>query len=139
MLVYKVPSEPSARRVYVWRKLKRLGALLQHDSLWILPATEYTREQFEWLAAEILEFGGDAHVWEAELLLPQTDEALIYQFTEQVDALYRELMEELDQADPDYSALSKRYQQIKTQDYFNSSFGENIRRALLRARGDGEE
>jgi hypothetical protein len=34
LLVYKVPSEPSARRVYFWRKLKRLDALLLHDALY---------------------------------------------------------------------------------------------------------
>lgn len=63
LLVYKVPNEPSARRVYVWRKLKRLAALLLHDTVWILPATAYTREQFQWLAAEILEMeGGEAHL-----------------------------------------------------------------------------
>ncbi|HEV2458330.1 MAG TPA: Chromate resistance protein ChrB, partial [Ktedonobacterales bacterium] len=69
LLVYKVPPEPSARRVYVWRKLKRLGAILLHDAVWVLPATPATREQFQWLATEIEELAGSALVWEATLRL----------------------------------------------------------------------
>jgi len=44
LLHYKIPREPSAQRVFIWRKLKRLGALLLHDALWVLPATPRTRE-----------------------------------------------------------------------------------------------
>src|SRR5215470_17625520 len=59
LLVYKVPREPTAGRAMVWRKLKRLGALLLHDAVWVLPATPWTREQFQWLAVEIGELGGE--------------------------------------------------------------------------------
>ncbi len=47
LLHYKLPREPTAPRVYVWRKLKRLGALLLHDAVWVLPATPSTRENFQ--------------------------------------------------------------------------------------------
>jgi hypothetical protein len=33
LLVYKIPNEPSAGRVFVWRKLKKLGAILLHDAV----------------------------------------------------------------------------------------------------------
>jgi len=39
LLTYKIPREPTASRAYVWRKLKRLGALLMHDAVWVLPNT----------------------------------------------------------------------------------------------------
>jgi hypothetical protein len=45
LLLFKAPPEPTARRVYVWRTLKRLGALLLHDAVWVLPATPYTVEK----------------------------------------------------------------------------------------------
>src|SRR4051812_28239151 len=67
MLVYRVPNEPTASRVYVWRKLKRLGALLLQDAVWVLPATPHTREQLRWLATEIVELHGEASVWESRL------------------------------------------------------------------------
>ena len=43
LLSYKVPREPTANRVSVWRKLKKLGAVSLQDSVWVLPATPHTR------------------------------------------------------------------------------------------------
>src|SRR5215212_10439941 len=95
LLVYKVPPEPTARRVYVWRKLKRLGAILLHDAVWVLPPTPYTREQLQWLSAEITEMTGDALIWEAHLLSPQ-DDVLMQQFLAQTDSTYGEVLTALE-------------------------------------------
>lgn len=135
-LVYKVPSEPSARRVYVWRKLKRLGAMLLHDSIWVLPANPRTQEHLQWLAAEIIEMEGDAQVWEATPLLAGQEEALIGQFMAEVESAYREILSALEQPEADAASLAQRYQQIKASDYFNSELGEQVREALIRARGE---
>jgi len=35
VLTYRVPREPSANRVYVWRKLKQLGAIALQDAAWV--------------------------------------------------------------------------------------------------------
>src|SRR5207244_7408934 len=80
LLVYKIPREPTALRASVWRKLKRLGALLLHDAVWLLPANPWTREQMQWLAVEILELGGEAYVWESRELLVGQEQALVQQF-----------------------------------------------------------
>src|SRR6266536_819506 len=105
LLVYKVPREPTSSRAYVWRKLKRLGALLIHDAVWVLPATAWTREQFQWLAVEISELGGEALVWESRMVLPGQDEALVQQFVADVDTAYRAVLAALQQADADLAAL----------------------------------
>ena len=65
-LIYKIPREPTAGRVSVWRKLKQLGAVLLQDAVWVLPETTRTHEQYQWLSAEITEHGGEATVWVAE-------------------------------------------------------------------------
>src|SRR5512141_847806 len=81
LLAYKVPRDPTANRVYVWRKLKRLGAMLLHDSIWVLPATPQTREQLQWLSTEIVELGGEFSLWESCLVMDgQQDEALVQRF-----------------------------------------------------------
>ena len=138
LLVYKVAPEPSARRVYVWRKLKRLGALLLHDAIWVLPATPYTREQLRWLAAEIEELEGSAQVWDAHPSLAAHDEELVRRFLAQIEAAYREIMAELERPGADAAALSKRYQQVQQQDYFHSALGAKIREALASANEVGE-
>src|SRR5437764_2228504 len=135
LLVYKIPREPTASRAAVWRKLKRLGALLLHDAVWVLPATPWTREQFQWLAVEILELGGDAQLWESCLVPPSQEDALREQFQTRVDTVYQEILAELEHKDADLIALSRRYQQVKTQDYFQSELGKRIRTRLLTLRG----
>jgi hypothetical protein len=139
LLLYKVPSDPTANRVSVWRKLKRLGAILLHDSVWVLPPSPRTIEELRWLAAEIRERGGEAMVWQASLGLDGTDAELIRQFVAQVDGVYAEILAALDQPEVDLVALSKRYQQARRQDYFHSPLGEHVRSALLAAGGRADE
>jgi hypothetical protein len=135
LLVYKIPREPTASRAAVWRKLKRLGALLLHDAVWVLPATPWTREQFQWLTVEISELGGEAYLWESHLLLNGQADTLVQQFQTRVDAAYQEILDELEQEDADLVALSRTYQQVRAQDYFNSVLGIHVRERLMSARG----
>jgi len=135
LLVYRVPREPTSSRATVWRKLKRLGALLLHDAVWVLPATPWTREQFQWLAVEIGELEGEAYLWESRLLLNGQEDALVRQFQARVDAAYQEILDGLEQDDADLVALSRKYQQVRAQDYFHSEVGIQVRERLMRARG----
>jgi hypothetical protein len=63
MLTYRLPREPSAPRLALWRKLKRLGVTQLSDGLVALPADARTREQLEWAAEEVEEAGGTGGVW----------------------------------------------------------------------------
>ena len=63
LLSYRLPREPSAPRVALWRRLKRLGVAQVVDGLVALPADARTREQLEWVAEEVLEQGGTSSVW----------------------------------------------------------------------------
>ena len=134
-LLYKLPPEPSAPRVHVWRKLKRLGAILLHDAVWVLPSTPSTIEQLQWLAQEILESEGSATVWEARAHLAGQDDALHRQFVAQADTAYHEILSELERPGADVAALSRRYLQVQAQDYFPSDLGRQVRHALKRRRG----
>jgi hypothetical protein len=139
LLIYKVPNEPSARRVYVWRKLKSLGAILLQNSAWVLPANPLTREKMQWLATEIKDMeGGYATLWDAEVVFTGQDTDLVQQFTAQVEGVYNEILTELEQDNADLTALSKQYQQTKLQDYFRSELGERVREVLISRRGGDE-
>lgn len=63
LLSYRMPREPSTRRIAVWRKLKRLGVAQISDGLVALPADARTREHLDWIAEEIRDGGGTAAVW----------------------------------------------------------------------------
>ena len=133
MLVYKIPREPTAGRVYVWRKLKQLGAVLLQDAVWVLPDTPRTEHQFQWLVTEITELDGEATLWRSVLALVDHEEALVEQFQKETEAVYRDILRALKRKKPDLSVLSRRFQQAQSQDYFASKLADQVRRALLSA------
>ncbi|MBL8130593.1 MAG: ChrB protein [Anaerolineae bacterium] len=133
---YKVPNDPSASRVYVWRKLKTLGAILLHDAVWVLPDLAPTREKLQWLTMEIRDMdGGEATLWRAEQLLADTAADLVQKFREQADVAYREILEGLERPDANLTTLARRYRQIAQQDYFAAAAGEQVRQRLIERRG----
>jgi hypothetical protein len=136
LLSYKVPRAPTAKRVYVWRKLKKLGAVSLQDSVWVLPATPHAREQFRWLASEIEELGGETTLWESTLLSDGQAARLVERFSAPVEKNYSVILAALKRRNPDLTALSRQYQQALAQDYFRSALGRKVRSALLAAKGD---
>src|SRR5207245_10410236 len=62
-LTYKVPSEPSQKRVWVWRRLQNLGAFALQNSVYLLPFSEEVEKHFRQLAHEIHEMGGEASIF----------------------------------------------------------------------------
>jgi hypothetical protein len=136
MLHYKLPTKPSARRVYIWRKLKRLGAILLHEAVWVLPVTPKTAEQFQWLTAEIQEMEGEAYFWKADLVMEEQESLLVEQFIKQVDVMYSGLLEKLRRRNPDLMEISRQYQLTVMQDYFQSTLGQQVREKLLGLRGE---
>lgn len=136
LLHYKLPSKPSALRVYIWRKLRRLGAILLHDAVWVLPDCARTAEQIQWLAAEIEERGGDACYWRASTVLGEQDDFLVQQFKEQVDTAYADLLKRLEKPKADLEDISKQYQQAALQDFFKSKLGVRVREKLTSKRGE---
>lgn len=135
VLIYRIPREPTKGRVFVWRKLRQLGALAIQDASWVLPATDRCRENFQWLASEIIELGGESLLLEGELLIGNTDAALRERFEAPVRAAYEEILALLERREPDLAALSKKYQQTLVHDYFRCPLAEQVRMRLLSANG----
>ncbi|QBD78277.1 hypothetical protein EPA93_20650 [Ktedonosporobacter rubrisoli] len=77
-LTYKVPSEPSQKRVWVWRRLQNLGAYALQNSVYLLPFSEDVEKHFRQLAHEIHEMGGEASIFSV-VALDVTDENRILQ------------------------------------------------------------
>ena len=129
LLVYKIPREPSGSRVFVWRTLKQLGAVLLHDSVWVLPRLPWTTNRLQVLVAEIAELGGEATLWESRLREGDR-RALIQKFVDAADAAYQDILTELEKVDANLEALGHRYDQIKSIDYFDASLGPQVQARL---------
>ncbi|HKW20933.1 MAG TPA: Chromate resistance protein ChrB [Ktedonobacterales bacterium] len=130
LLIYTMPREPTAPRVAIWRKLKKLAALRLHDAAWVLPATPMLLEQMRWLVAEVREAQGTALIWHAQADEVEQDVDLAQQFTSQADAAYCDILKALDKPEADHAELARRYRQVQTIDYFHAPSGETVRTRL---------
>lgn len=105
----------------------------------VLPSNARTQEQFQWLATEIAELGGEATLWTSDLIYEKQATPLAEAFAAQADAEYREILSVLKRKRPDLKALALQYQQAQARDYFQSSLGRQVREKLLKARGDASQ
>ena len=76
LLMFQLPTRPTAARVRTWRQLQRLGALAVKNSGYALPNSDEAREDLEWLRADIVAAGGDAMLFAATAVAPAADEQL---------------------------------------------------------------
>jgi hypothetical protein len=133
LLLFTLPASQASKRVEVWRKLKRYGALTFRSSGYLLPDTPENHERFEWLAAAIRKYKGEASV--AELFsiddLPSAD--LKRLFVEARSKDYQELLRELKKtkrASGTLPRLRRRLQEIAEIDFFGSPLRSRVETAI---------
>jgi len=138
LLAYRLPREPSAPRLAVWRKLKRLGVAQLVDGLVALPLDSRTREQLEWLADDVLEAGGESWVWFARPGTAAQERALAAGLQTAVAEQYRAVSAEARAAAADGSPASRRtlarlrrqLERIRRRDHFPPFEREEAQRAV---------
>jgi predicted urease superfamily metal-dependent hydrolase len=138
LLAYRLPRDPSTPRSALWRKLRRLGAVQVLDGLAGLPLDARNREQLEWLADEVVEAGGEATIWVAELSSAAQERELAARMAEDVAAAYRVVIEDAsaahEQADGrrrrTLGRLRRELRRIRARDYFPPPERELARQAV---------
>jgi len=93
LLVYQVPSHPSAARVGVWRELKRMGTLYLQQSVCILPDRPELRQQLERIAGRVSDLGGSFHMLSVGAPSDEEREKLVAGFVAQSNQQYDEIIE----------------------------------------------
>ena len=96
LLVHQLPPRPTNLRVRIWRKLQKQGAVAIKNSLYVLPASDKTHEDFQWLKQEIESAGGEASVFRADAVDGATDKEIIAAFNNARDGEFAEITAELD-------------------------------------------
>lgn len=85
MLVHQLPPKPDYLRVKVRRRLQRIGAIPIKSTVYVLPDTEESLEDFQWLRVEIEAEGGSVVICRTTFLDGITDEELRAMSTETVE------------------------------------------------------
>lgn len=93
LLIHQIPPKPDYFRVRIWRRLQRLGAVAIKNSVYVLPKSEQTQEDFQWVLREIVEGRGDASLCEARFVDGLSDEEVEAWFQTARSTEYREIAE----------------------------------------------
>ena len=96
LLIHQLPPHPTNLRVRIWRKLQKLGAVAIKSSVYVLPASEKTNEDFHWLKQEIESAGGEATVFRAGSVEGATDKEIVDAFRKARDEEFASVAAELD-------------------------------------------
>lgn len=152
LLIHQLPKEPAYVRVKVGRRLARVGAIALKNSVYVLPKTDSTDEDFEWVRREIVDAGGEATVVEAHLVSGISDAEIENRFREAKDAEYAEFArevrglqvevtgrrkralsdEEREHLQIALTRLERRVQEVRATDFFGAS-GSEVVSGLLQA------
>jgi hypothetical protein len=158
LLIHQIPPEPSYLRVKIWRRLQRLGAVAIKNSVYVLPRSEQTQEDFEWVRTEIVEGRGDASICEARFVEGLSDQQIEALFNAARDADYGPIAREVSRllkrsaagfadearrarAEAEVLRLRRRFDEVAAIDFFAAPQGDSLggSLALLATRARREE
>jgi hypothetical protein len=153
LLIYKVPAEPSKKRLALWRKLKGLGAVYLQNGVCLLPKTDHHRRQFKIIQNEIGEMGGESFLLESSGFDKRQQELIAGRFNEKRNAEYREFLgrcadylaeidrktaaqnftyAELQENDEDLKKLKSWLEKIGKLDFYGAGMAPEAAEQLLR-------
>ena len=155
VLAYTLPPEPSRKRVAVWRRLRKLGAVYVNEGFWFLPNQAELAQSLDDVVDEVYQFGGTASAFVASDLRPEQHERLRERFTKARDEEYRELRQEcqrfkshvglemkrgnfrfveVEELEQDLEKRVRWLAEIVARDFFGSTEREEIERLLHECR-----
>ena len=153
-MIYSLPLKASKERMSLWRKFRRLGAVSLKNSVYILPFTESTYENFQWLCQEIQSVEGEATLVKTRGIENLDDEEIIGLFNASRDSDYREIItaceavlkksargkEEIptegDVLNKELTHIEKRLKTLMEMDFFNAPLGREASKLFLRCSKD---
>jgi hypothetical protein len=147
LLLFSLPTNRNTERVAVWRRLKKLGAVQIKTSTYLLPDEPAQYEQFQWLAQQIRDYGGDSTLVRAQEIESLTKEKVIAMFNDARSKDYAELRKSLqdfigrrkktdaETAAAELDRLTRRFREIREVDFFDSARGHDVAMLFRRAEG----
>ncbi len=148
LLIHQIPPSPAYFRAKVGKRLAKLGAVAIKNSVYVIPDTEQTHEDLQWIAREIVAEGGDATMCRASFVEGLRDEQIEGLFNAAREADYNALAEDvravLSQTpsrvaalaearatiESDVARIKKRLGEIAAIDYFGAPGREAVQATL---------
>jgi DNA repair exonuclease SbcCD ATPase subunit len=94
LFTYWLPPEPSRKRVFVWRQLKKIGALSIEGGGWLLPKRMPLSTKIENIAHAVEEMGGTTNLYIVTHFSKAQEQRAIAKFQQERQREYSEIIEE---------------------------------------------
>jgi hypothetical protein len=107
LLIHQIPPKPDYLRVKIWRRLQRLGAVPVKNSVYVLPKSDQTQEDLQWVLREVVESGGEASLCEARFVDGLSDDEVMQLFRSAREDDYQEISRDLERIATSFSKKTK--------------------------------
>jgi hypothetical protein len=94
LLIHQLPPKPLYLRARIRQRLARVGAIALKNSVYVLPHSEVSLEDFQWIAEEAVAGGGEAFLCEADFFGRPSGEEIEARFRRERAADYDRLAAE---------------------------------------------
>ena len=140
LLIHQLPPKPDYFRVKIWRRLQGIGAVAIKNSVYALPFTPQSSEDFQWLRKEITAGGGEASVCRASFVDGLSDQQIENLFRTARDADYAEVTRAAEKGDsqPEIARLDRRLREITAMDHFGASGRKAAEAAMAKRKTQNE-
>jgi len=147
LLLYSLPTRQKTERVAIWRRFKKFGAIQMKTSTYLLPDEPAQYEQFQWLAQQIRDYGGESTLVRAQEIEGLTKAKLVAMFNDARAKDYDELKKSLqsfiarqrtmdtEEAAAELERLTRQFRDIREVDFFDSPRGHDLEMLLRHAEG----
>ncbi len=153
LLTYKVPPEPAAKRIALWRRLKGMGAVYLQNGVCLLPKADGHSRRLKMLENDVAEMGGEAVILDTVALDRAQEEKVVARFRSDRDEQYREFIgrcadfeaeiakeratkkftyAELEEEDTDLKKLQSWLVKIRALDFYGATLAEEAAAKLRR-------
>jgi hypothetical protein len=144
LLLFGLPTKRKTERVAVWRRLKKMGAVQMKTSTYLLPDEPAQYEQFQWLAQQIRDYGGDSTLVRAQEIEGLSRDEVVSLFNTAREAEYFDLKKALqnfisrrrkrdaESAAGELERLTRQFRELRQIDFFDSARGHEVAMLLRR-------
>jgi len=94
LFTYWLPPEPSRKRVFVWRQLKKMGALSIEGGGWLLPKRKPLSTKIEDTAHTVEEMGGTTNLYIVTHFSEAQEQRALAKFQQERELEYSEIIKE---------------------------------------------
>jgi hypothetical protein len=154
LFTYWLPPEPSRKRVFIWRQLKKIGALSTEGGGWILPKSEPLAAIIADLAHTVEEMGGTINLYTVTHFTEAQEQRALAKFQQEREREYSEInkecqkllrhierehkagqfnVEEIEELEGDLEKIKRWYVEAKKRDFWEVAAHHEVERLIHEA------